>query len=147
MSNQQNYHTFWKPHITQQHSRKNYFWKEEISLSWQATFQVRTHYQRTWVISELLKKNIILLPFAIGPLGCWGPIKQTFLTGNWNTTTSYNFPTYRPSANTKFCRATNTLCPLGILRLWTLTGKQPNHEPFSASLTHLQHPPYTQYKN
>ncbi len=67
------------------------------------------------VIKELLNKQMILLPFAIDPLGRWGPITTTFLHGN-KSSIQYTFQKSRNNAALMFQRATSTPCPLGILR-------------------------------
>jgi hypothetical protein len=76
------------------------------------------------VIRDLLKENIILLPFAIDPHGRWGPITENFLNLH-DQDLNYTFPAHRPNAATMFIKSTCTPCPIGILRtadkLWKLS--------------------------
>ena len=81
------------------------------------------------VINELLNKQMILLPFAIDPLGRWGPITTTFLQGNKHTL-QYTFQTSRNNAAIMFRRATTNPCPLGILRTADTNWKQNKIRPF-----------------
>ncbi len=67
------------------------------------------------VIGDLLRQNMILIPFAIDPHGRWGPILDNFLFSS-KCSSNYTFPESRPNAKLMFCRATTQLCPLGILK-------------------------------
>ncbi len=67
------------------------------------------------VIGDILKQNMILIPFAIDPHGRWGPIFDNFLF-NSKCSSNYTFPESRPNAKLMFCRATTQPCPLGILK-------------------------------
>jgi hypothetical protein len=49
------------------------------------------------VIGELIKANMVLLPFRIDPHGRWGPILQHFLSLS-DKALDYNFPQQRPNA-------------------------------------------------
>jgi len=62
------------------------------------------------VIGELLRANIIFLPFAIDPHGRWGPILQNFLLLS-NTNLDYSFPRHRPNARIMCSRSTTHPCP------------------------------------
>ncbi len=67
------------------------------------------------VIGELIKANMVLLPFAIDPHGRWGPILQHFLSLS-DKALDYNFPQHRPNARNMFTISTTYPCPIGILR-------------------------------
>jgi len=68
------------------------------------------------VIGELIRANMILLPFAIDPHGRWGPITQSFLsTSTTASKTPLQFPTTRPHALTMYNRATTHPTPTNIL--------------------------------
>jgi hypothetical protein len=64
------------------------------------------------IIQELLDKNMVLLPFAIDPFGCWGPIARKILAGN-GTNTIYT--PNQPNTAIMFKQATTTSCPTRIL--------------------------------
>ncbi len=49
------------------------------------------------VIGELIKANMLLLPFAIDPHGRWGPNLQHFLS-LLDKALDYNFPQHQPNA-------------------------------------------------
>jgi hypothetical protein len=62
------------------------------------------------VIGDLFQQNMVLLPFAINPHGCWGPILDHFLlqsSGNLQ----YTFPTNRPNAINNVCYIKYTTQP------------------------------------
>jgi hypothetical protein len=66
------------------------------------------------VIGELVKANMVLLPFAINPHGRWGSILQHFLSLS-DKTLDYNFPQHQPNAQNMFTISTTHPCPIGIL--------------------------------
>ena len=93
------------------------FWQEEIPPPLQATLHVRTNFQKRWCNKWTPSQKHDTSSICNWPTRLLGLITQTFIMGNGNTTTTYNFPTNRPNANTMFHRATNTPCSLGIQ--WT----------------------------
>ncbi len=76
-----------------------------------------------------LRVRTILLPFAIDPLGRWGPITTTFLQGN-KSSIQYTFQKTRNNAALMFQQATSTPCPLGILRTADANWKQNKNRNF-----------------
>jgi hypothetical protein len=67
------------------------------------------------VIGELIKANMVLLPFAIDPHGRWGPILQHFLSLS-DKALEYNIPQHQPNAQNMFTISTMHPCPIGILQ-------------------------------
>ncbi len=67
------------------------------------------------VIGELIKANMMLLPFVIDPHGRWGPILQHFLS-LLDKILDYNFPWHQPNAQNMFTISTTHPYPIGILR-------------------------------
>ncbi len=75
------------------------------------------------VVGDLLRKNIILFPVAIDPLGGTGPMFDKFLLGR-DPRTSPTFPDWRPNAAEMYRRATNFPCPLDILTCASVNWQQ-----------------------
>ncbi len=78
-----------------------------------------------------LEDNTILLPFAIDPQGCRGPIlDHFFLQSSGNL--PYTFPTNRPNAKVMFVRSTTAPSPISILctadSIWKRTKSRPFFE-------------------
>ncbi len=80
----------------------------------------------TWddtLIGDLLHRNMLLIPFAIDPLGRFGPLLQHFLFGH-HPAPLLRFPPSRPNATQMYTKLLQYSSPKGILRLanhnWSL---------------------------
>jgi hypothetical protein len=68
------------------------------------------------LISNLLNRNMLLIPFAIDPLGRFGPLLQKFLFGHHPAPLPW-FPPSRPNANQMYTQLLQYPSPKGILLL------------------------------
>ena len=75
------------------------------------------------VIGDLLRKDILLFPFAIDPLGGRGPMMNNFLFG-YGPREQLTFPAWRPNAAEMYRRATSYPGPLGVLTTASINWKQ-----------------------
>jgi len=75
------------------------------------------------VIGHLLNGNMLLIPFAIDPLGRFGPLLQNFLFGQ-HAAPQLRFPPSRPNATQMYTKLLQYPSPKGILLLvnhnWSL---------------------------
>ena len=75
------------------------------------------------VIGDLLNRNMLLIPFAIDPLGRFGPLLQNFLFGQ-HAAPQLQFPPSRPNATQMYTKLLQYSSPKGILLLanhnWSL---------------------------
>jgi hypothetical protein len=74
------------------------------------------------IIGELIKTNMVLLPFAIDPHGRLGPILQHFLSLS-DKVLDYNFPQHQPNPQNMFTISTTHPFPIGILQTADCTWK------------------------
>jgi hypothetical protein len=76
------------------------------------------------VIGDLLEKQMTLIPFAIDPFGCIGPLARTFLFG-MKPAQQLFFPASRPQASEMHRWITSFTSPVGFLphagRAWSTT--------------------------
>ena len=75
------------------------------------------------LIGDLLHRNMLLIPFAIDPLGRFGPLLQNFLFGQ-HSAPQLRFPPSRPNATQMYNKLLQYPSPKGILLLanhnWSL---------------------------
>ena len=68
------------------------------------------------LLGDLLTREMLLLPFAIDPLGRFGPLLEHFLFGSHNSP-AISFPASRPNATKMYSRLLQYPSPKGILLL------------------------------
>jgi hypothetical protein len=68
------------------------------------------------LIGNLLNRNMLLIPFAIDPLGRFGPLLQNFLFGH-HPSPLLRFPPSRPNATQMYTKLLQYPSPKGILLL------------------------------
>jgi hypothetical protein len=75
------------------------------------------------LIGNLLHRNMLLIPFAIDPLGRFGPLLQNFLFGH-HPAPLLRFPPLKPNATQMYTKLLQYPSPKGILLLanhnWSL---------------------------
>ena len=75
------------------------------------------------IIKQLLDQQMVLIPFAVSPLGRWGPMFHNFLFGRTSSHHPLSFRSNTSSAAKMYHRATTSPCPIGLIPLATAQWK------------------------
>ncbi len=88
------------------------------------------------LIGDLLHRNMLLIPFAMDPLGRFGPLLQNFIFGQ-HSAPQLRFPPSRPNATQMYNKLLQYPSPKGIL---LLANHGHNIQNAASTDTHILHP-------
>jgi hypothetical protein len=81
------------------------------------------------ILGDLLQQNMLLIPFAIDPLGHFGPLLQNLLFGH-HPAPILRFPTSKPNGSQMYSKLLQYPSPKGVLLLADYNWSQHPTRPF-----------------